>query len=261
MICLDSTIISMVQRFYDPTSGKILLHGYDLKNLQLKWLREQMGLVGQEPALFDTTIANNTLLGKEDADMEQLILDANAHSFIQELPDTYEKQVGEEGTQLSGESELTVQQALDRIVSNRSTIIVAYRLSTIRDVDTIIVLKNGQVVESGSHMDLMSKNGVCSSNSQNPGKDSSSVAEIGLEKSYQNSTQQRSAPNPSIWELLKLNAPEWPYALLGSVGATPGGMEAPLFSFGITHVLTAFYSPDDVQIKREIERVALFLLV
>ncbi|XP_040970649.1 ABC transporter B family member 13 isoform X1 [Gossypium hirsutum] len=319
-----STIISMVQRFYDPTSGSILLDGYDLKNLQLKWLREQMGLVGQEPALFDTTIADNILLGKEDADMQQVILAAkaaNAHSFIEELPNSYNTQVGEGGTQLSGgqkqriaiaravlrnpkillldeatsaldaESELIVQQALDKIVSSRSTIIVAHRLSTIRDVDTIIVLKNGQVVESGSHMDLMSKNGeyaalvslqiseniaisssICHSDvsesssfrqpqdSQNPGQDSRPFTAIELEQSCQNSSQQGSAPNPSIWELLKLNAPEWPYALLGSVGAILAGMEAPLFAFGITHVLTAFYSPDNIQIKEEVERVALIFV-
>ncbi|TYH11672.1 hypothetical protein ES288_A06G004000v1 [Gossypium darwinii] len=319
-----STIISMVQRFYDPTSGSIVLDGYDLKNLQLKWLREQMGLVGQEPALFDTTIADNILLGKEDADMQQVILAAkaaNAHSFIEELPNSYNTQVGEGGTQLSGgqkqriaiaravlrnpkillldeatsaldaESELIVQQALDKIVSSRSTIIVAHRLSTIRDVDTIIVLKNGQVVESGSHMDLMSKNGeyaalvslqiseniaisssICHSDvsesssfrqpqdSQNPGQDSRPFTAIELEQSCQNSSQQGSAPNPSIWELLKLNAPEWPYALLGSVGAILAGMEAPLFAFGITHVLTAFYSPDNIQIKEEVERVALIFV-
>ncbi|XP_040951407.1 ABC transporter B family member 13 isoform X1 [Gossypium hirsutum] len=319
-----STIISMVQRFYDPTSGSILLDGYDLKNLQLKWLREQMGLVGQEPALFDTTIADNILLGKEDADMEQVILAAkaaNAHSFIEELPNSYNTQVGEGGTQLSGgqkqriaiaravlrnpkillldeatsaldaESELIVQQALDKIVSSRSTIIVAHRLSTIRDVDTIIVLKNGQVVESGSHMDLMSKKGeyaalvslqisenteisssICHSDvsesssfrqpqdSQNLGQDSRPITAIELEQSCQNSSQQSSASNPSIWELLKLNAPEWPYALLGSVGAILAGMEAPLFAFGITHVLTAFYSPDDIHIKEEVKRVALIFV-
>ncbi|OMP01490.1 ABC transporter-like protein [Corchorus olitorius] len=90
-----STIISLVQRFYEPTFGRILLDGHDLKNLQLKWLTEQIGLVSQEPALFDTTIAGNILLGKEDADMEQVILAAkaaNAHSFIEELPDRYNTQ-------------------------------------------------------------------------------------------------------------------------------------------------------------------------
>ncbi|OMO75429.1 hypothetical protein COLO4_26122 [Corchorus olitorius] len=315
-----STIISLVQRFYEPTSGRILLDGHDLKNLQLKWLREQIGLVSQEPALFDTTIAGNILLGKEDADMEQVILAAkaaNAHSFIEELPDRYNTQVGEGGTQLSGgqkqriaiaravlrnpkillldeatsaldaESELIVQQALDKIVANRTTVIVAHRLSTIRDVDTIIVLKNGQVVESGSHMDLISKNGEYAAlvslqvsenvanpssiyysdasesssfrqppNSQNPGQDSTTTE---LQQSDQSSSKQKSL-TPSIWELLKLNAPEWPYALLGSIGAILAGMEAPLFAFGITHVLTAFYSPHDSQIKEEVERVALIFV-
>ncbi|XWS14444.1 hypothetical protein CRYUN_Cryun35bG0009900 [Craigia yunnanensis] len=309
-----STIISMVQRFYDPISGKILLDGHDLKNLQLKWLRQQIGLVGQEPALFDTTIAGNILLGKEDADMEQVILAAkaaNAHSFIKELPDSYNTQLSggqkqsiaiaravlrnpkillldEATSALDAESELIVQQALDKIVSNRSTIVVAHRLSTIRDVDTIIVLNNGQVVESGSHIDLMSKNGEYATlvsvqvsdniansssighsdafgsssfrqppNSQNPGQDSRSITTKELPQSDQNSSQQNFAPTPSIWELLKLNAPEWPYALLGSVGAILAGMEAPLFAFGITHVLTAFYSPQDFQIKKEVEMVAL----
>lgn len=314
-----STIISMVQRFYDPTSGKILLDGHDIKNLQLKWLREQMGLVGQEPALFDTTIAGNILLGKEDADMEQVMAAAkaaNVHSFIEELPDSYNTQVGEGGTQLSGgqkqriaiaramlrnpkillldeatsaldaESELIVQQALDKIASSRTTIIVAHRLSTVRDVDTIIVLKNGEVVESGSHTDLILKNGeyatlvrlqvsesvansssMCHSdasgsssfrqppNGENLGQDSRPITTKELQQSDQNSSD----PTPSIWELLKLNAPEWPYALLGSVGAILAGMEAPLFAFGITHVLTAFYSPGS-EMKAEVERVALIFV-
>ncbi|GMP44689.1 hypothetical protein CsSME_00013505 [Camellia sinensis var. sinensis] len=90
-----STIISMIQRFYDPTSGKILLDGHDLRSLQLKWLREQMGLVSQEPALFATSIAGNILYGKEDADMDKIIeaaKAANAHSFVQHLPDGYDTQ-------------------------------------------------------------------------------------------------------------------------------------------------------------------------
>ncbi|EXB60649.1 ABC transporter B family member 13 [Morus notabilis] len=168
-----STIMSMVERFYEPTSGKILLDGHDLKTLQLKWLREQMGLVSQEPALFATTIIDNIFFGKEDANMDWIIeaaKAANAHSFIEELPNGYYTQVGEGGTQLSGgqkqriaiaravltnpkillldeatsaldaESELIVQQALDKIRSNRTTIIVAHRLSTIRDVDMISLL-------------------------------------------------------------------------------------------------------------------------
>ncbi|KAF5455749.1 hypothetical protein F2P56_025295 [Juglans regia] len=324
-----STIISMVQRFYEPTSGRILLDGHDLKSLDLKWLREQMGLVSQEPALFATTIASNILFGKQDADMDDIIQAAkaaNAHCFIQGLPDDYDTQVGEAGTQLSGgqkqriaiaravlrnprillldeatsaldaESELIVQQALDEIMSHRTTIIVAHRLSTIRNVDTIIVLKNGEVVESGTHSDLISKNGeyatlVSLQVSENV-KESSLLSSCGNSNnsSFRGSVSSRNSSfrdlphqqetksistsdllpsdqnqlpikrTHSIWELLKLNAPEWPYAVLGSVGAVLAGMEAPLFAFGITHILTAFYSPDVSQMKHEVERMALIFV-
>ncbi|KAK7376713.1 hypothetical protein VNO80_02127 [Phaseolus coccineus] len=318
-----STIVSLIQRFYDPTSGKILLDGYDLKNLQLKWLREQMGLVSQEPALFATTIAENILFGKEDTDMDKVIqasMAANAHSFIQGLPDGYQTQVGEGGTQLSGgqkqriaiaravlrnpkvllldeatsaldsESELIVQQALEKIMSDRTTIVVAHRLSTIRDVDTIIVLKNGQVVESGTHLELMSNNGEyvnlvslqasqTLSNSRSISRSESSRNSSFREPSdnltleeqlmldtrgeLQSSDQHlpsKTTSAPTILDLLKLNTPEWPYAILGSVGAILAGMEAPLFALGITHILTAFYSPQSSKIKQEVDRVALIFL-
>lgn len=190
---------------------------------------------------------------------------------------------------LDAESELIVQQALDKIMSNRTTIIVAHRLSTVRDVDTIIVLKNGQVVESGTHMELISKDGeyatlVNLQVTENV-KDPSSISRSGSSRhssfrdysgssrhssfrEYQTTSEmqpsdQNSSPSkhtPSIWELLKLNAPEWPYAVLGSVGAVLAGMEAPLFAFGITHILTAFYSPDLSQMRDEIQRVALIFV-
>ncbi|KAK7382939.1 hypothetical protein VNO78_28603 [Psophocarpus tetragonolobus] len=318
-----STIVSLIQRFYDPTSGKILLDGYDLKNLQLKWLRQQMGLVSQEPALFATTIAGNILFGKEDGDMDKVIqaaMTANAHSFIQGLPDGYQTQVGECGTQLSGgqkqriaiaravirnpkillldeatsaldtESELIVQQALEKIMSNRTTIVVAHRLSTIRDVDTIVVLRNGQVVESGTHLELMSNNGeyvnlVSLQASQNL-KNSRSIShsessrnssfrepldnltleeQLKLDTAGELQSRDQHLPSnttspPSILDLLKLNAPEWPYAILGSVGAILAGMEAPLFALGITHILTAFYSPQGSKMKQEIDRIAFIFL-
>ncbi|XP_061969919.1 ABC transporter B family member 13-like isoform X2 [Populus nigra] len=313
-----STVISMVQRFYEPTSGKILLDGHDLKTLELKWLREQMGLVSQEPALFATTIAGNILFGKEDASMDQIYeaaKAANVHSFVLQLPDGYHTQVGEGGTQLSGgqkqrlaiaravlrnpkillldeatsaldaESELIVQQALEKIMANRTTIVVAHRLSTIRDVDTIIVLKNGQVVESGSHLELISKGGEYASmaslqvsehvtdassiHSGTAGKSSfqeltssqnQEVTTRELKSNDENLSPANFSPTPSIWELVKLNAPEWPYALLGSVGAMMAGMEAPLFALGITHMLTAFYSPDNSQMKKEVHLVALIFV-
>ncbi|XP_059637694.1 ABC transporter B family member 13-like isoform X2 [Cornus florida] len=319
-----STIISMIQRFYDPTSGKIMLDGHDMKIIKLKWLREQMGLVSQEPALFATTIAGNILFGKEDADMHQIVeaaKAANAHSFIQGLPDGYHTQVGEGGTQLSGgqkqriaiaravlrnpkillldeatsaldaDSELIVQQALDVVLSGRTTLVVAHRLSTIRNVDTIIVLKNGQVVETGTHSELISKGGEYAtlvslqvsehmenpssgnstepsgnpssqkfSDSQNCEHDFESIAKTELHPKDEILSSSCVVPTPSVWDLVKLNSPEWPYAVLGSIGAILAGTEAPLFALGITYVLNAFYSNDDFQIKEEVRRVSLIFV-
>ncbi|KAJ8772768.1 hypothetical protein K2173_027945 [Erythroxylum novogranatense] len=316
-----STVISMLQRFYEPTSGKILLDGHDLKTLQLKWLREQMGLVSQEPALFCATIADNIIFGKESASMDQILQAAkaaNAHTFIQNFPDGYQTQVGEGGTQLSGgqkqriaiaravlrnpkvllldeatsaldaESELLVQQALDEIMSERTTIVVAHRLSTIRGVDTILVLKDGQVVESGNHLDLLSIGGEYANLVRLQGSksftDSSSLAlsetvgnselaSISNQQSELNSSSTRqvhpsdekfskssSVSTPSIMELLKLNAPEWPYALLGSVGAILTGAQSPLFALGLSTVLSAFYFPDASEMKHDVQRVALIFV-
>ncbi|KAK9039526.1 hypothetical protein V6N11_014724 [Hibiscus sabdariffa] len=183
-----STVISLLQRFYDPLGGDIVLDGVPVNKLQLKWLRSQMGLVSQEPTLFATTIKENILFGKEDAPMEEIIKVAkasNAHNFISQFPQGYDTQVGERGIQLSGgqkqriaiaraiikapkillldeatsaldsESERIVQEALDNASIRRTTIIVAHRLSTIRHADLIVVLQDGQVMETGSHDELM----------------------------------------------------------------------------------------------------------
>ncbi|KVH88084.1 AAA+ ATPase domain-containing protein [Cynara cardunculus var. scolymus] len=303
-------------------SGEILLDGHDIKNLQLNWLRGLMGLVSQEPALFATTIAENILYGKPNAAMNQIIeasKAANAHSFIQSLPDGYHTQVGEGGTQLSGgqkqriaiaratlrnpkillldeatsaldsESELIVQQSLNTAMSNRTTIIVAHRLSTVREVDTIIVLKNGQVVEKGTHLGLISKGGeystLSSLQASEPAKDSTtkgqtssnfqnspdnnkkayyqevdSVTTMMLHPNDQNQPSISSKNTPSIWDLVKLNQPEWPYAVMGSVGAILAGMQAPLFALGITYILTSFYSRDNSKIKHDVE-CASFIFV
>lgn len=319
-----STIISLVQRFYEPTSGRILLDGHDLKDLKLNWFREQMGLVSQEPALFGTTIAENILVGKGGANMDQVIeaaAAANAHSFVQGLPDGYQTQVGEGGTQLSGgqkqrvaiaravlrnpkillldeatsaldaESELIVQQTLDTVMFGRTTIIIAHRLSTIRGADKIIVLKHGQVAEMGSHEELMSKGGdyasLVSLQVSEPSKDvsvedpvktsefssfredpkvtnhqqeSEEITAGDLQSNREGSKLQDLNSSPSIWELIKLNAPEWPFAVFGSIGAALAGMEAPLFALGITYILNAFYTQDDTRITQEVHRVSLIFL-
>ncbi|KAL3754337.1 hypothetical protein ACJRO7_001554 [Eucalyptus globulus] len=184
-----STVVALLQRFYDPDSGHITLDGVDIKALQLKWLRQQMGLVGQEPVLFNETIRANIAYGKDGDATEQEILAAselaNAHKFISGLQQGYDTMVGERGVQLSGgqkqrvaiaraivkspkillldeatsaldaESERVVQDALDRVVVNRTTVVVAHRLSTIKNADVIAVVKNGVIVEKGKHEALV----------------------------------------------------------------------------------------------------------
>ncbi|KAL8259643.1 hypothetical protein R6Q59_027596 [Mikania micrantha] len=190
-----STVVSLIERFYDPTSGQVMLDGHDIKGLNLKWLRQQIGLVSQEPALFATSIKENILLGRPDAfmiEVEEAARVSNAHSFIIKLPDAYDTQVGERGLQLSGgqkqriaiaramlknpaillldeatsaldsESEKLVQEALDRFMIGRTTLVIAHRLSTIRKADLVAVLQQGGVLEIGTHDDLIAKgeNGV-----------------------------------------------------------------------------------------------------
>ncbi|KAG2316338.1 hypothetical protein Bca52824_019460 [Brassica carinata] len=183
-----STVLALLQRFYDPVSGEILLDGVAINNFQVNWLRLQMGLVSQEPALFATSIEENILFGKEDASMDEVVEAAkasNAHNFISQFPHGYKTQVGERGVQMSGgqkqriaiaraiikspaillldeatsaldsESERVVQEALDNASVGRTTIVIAHRLSTIRDADVICVVQDGRIVEAGSHEELM----------------------------------------------------------------------------------------------------------
>ncbi|KAK2403366.1 ABC transporter B family member [Trifolium repens] len=184
-----STVIALLQRFYDPDSGEITLDGIEIRQLQLKWLRQQMGLVSQEPVLFNDTIRANIAYGKDGNATEAEIIAAselaNAHTFISSLQQGYDTIVGERGTQLSGgqkqrvaiaraiikspkillldeatsaldaESERVVQDALDKVMVNRTTVVVAHRLSTIKNADTIAVVKNGVIVEKGRHETLI----------------------------------------------------------------------------------------------------------
>ncbi|KAK7259118.1 hypothetical protein RIF29_24716 [Crotalaria pallida] len=184
-----STMISLLQRFYDPDSGQITLDGVEIQNLRLKWLRQQMGLVSQEPVLFNDTIRANIAYGKEGNATEAEILAAaelaNAHCFISASQQGYDTIVGERGIQLSGgqkqrvaiaraiikspkillldeatsaldaESERVVQDALDKVIVSRTTLVVAHRLSTIKNADVIAVVKNGVIAEKGRHETLI----------------------------------------------------------------------------------------------------------
>ncbi|KAJ4849957.1 ATP-binding cassette sub- B member 9 [Turnera subulata] len=183
-----STVISLIERFYDPDSGEVLVCGVDIKKLKLSWIREQIGLVSQEPILFATSIKENIAYGKQDATDEELraaITQANAATFIDNMPQGIDTMVGEHGTQLSGgqkqriaiarailknpkillldeatsaldaESERIVQDALVKVMSNRTTVVVAHRLTTIRNADMIAVVHSGKIVEKGTHEELI----------------------------------------------------------------------------------------------------------
>ncbi|KAK9086195.1 hypothetical protein Syun_028589 [Stephania yunnanensis] len=183
-----STVISLIERFYDPQNGEVVIDGVNLKAFQLRWIREKIGLVSQEPVLFATSIKDNIIYGKEGATLEEIkrACDlANATKFIDKLPQGLDTLVGQHGTQLSGgqkqrvaiaravlkdprillldeatsaldtESERVVQEALDRIMLKRTTVIVAHRLSTIRNAHVIAVLHQGKLVEKGSHSELI----------------------------------------------------------------------------------------------------------
>ncbi|KAL4625266.1 hypothetical protein ACB092_05G013200 [Castanea dentata] len=188
-----SNIFALIERFYDPIIGTITLDGYDLRTLQVKWLRDQIGMLGQEPALFATSILENVMMGKENATKKEAIaacVAANAHRFITDLPLGYDTQVGDRGTQLSGgqkqrialaramikdpsillldeptsaldpESETIVQQAIDKICSGRTTVVIAHKLATVRNAHTIVVLDRGSAVEIGNHNQFMEKAGA-----------------------------------------------------------------------------------------------------
>ncbi|XP_071152978.1 ATP-dependent translocase ABCB1-like isoform X2 [Mytilus edulis] len=191
--CGKSTGIQLLQRFYNPEKGEIFLDNVNIKDLNVNWLRKQMGVVSQEPVLFATTIADNIKYGRinvTQAEIEQAAKMANAHDFIKQLPKGYETLVGDRGAQLSGgqkqriaiaralvrnpkillldeatsaldnESEGIVQKALEKAQEGRTTIVIAHRLSTIRNADVIYAIDQGVIKESGTHGELMEKKGL-----------------------------------------------------------------------------------------------------
>jgi ATP-binding cassette subfamily B protein len=188
-----STIAALLLRLYDPIEGAIRLDGHDLRSLDASWLRTKIGTVAQEPVLFSTAVAANIRYGRPDAsdeEVEAAARAANAHQFISELPEGYETEVGERGVRLSGgqkqriaiarallkdppilildeatssldaESESLVQDALERLMARRTSLVIAHRLSTVRNADRVVVLDGGRVIETGSHDELMATDGL-----------------------------------------------------------------------------------------------------
>ena len=188
-----STLINLICRFYTPDSGQLDIDGEDIRQINLKDLRQQIGVVLQDPYLFSGTIAENIAYAHPDASMEDIITAAkaaNAHEFIVKFPDGYDTEVGERGGSLSGgerqrvsiarailhnprilildeatssvdvETEKKIQQAIDRLVQNRTTFAIAHRLSTLRNADRLFVIEKGKGVECGSHEELMEQQGI-----------------------------------------------------------------------------------------------------
>jgi len=188
-----TTLVDLLPRFYDPTAGRILVDGTDIREVDLKSLRAMMGMVTQEVILFNDTVRNNIAYGVQDCGSERVIeaaKAANAHEFIMEMPKGYDTVIGERGTRLSGgqrqrlsiarailknpeilifdeatsaldtESEILVQEAIDRLLEGRTTFVIAHRLSTVQSANRILVIDDGEIREVGTHAELMGSNGV-----------------------------------------------------------------------------------------------------
>ncbi|XP_031256408.1 ABC transporter B family member 2-like [Pistacia vera] len=320
-----STVISLIERFYEPLSGEILLDGHNIRDLDLRWLRQQIGLVNQEPALFATTIRENILYGKDDATLEDITRAAKlseAITFINNLPDRFETQVGERGIQLSGgqkqriaisraivknpsillldeatsaldaESEKSVQEALDRVMVGRTTVVVAHRLSTVRNADVIAVVNGGKIVETGSHEELISdpnsayaalvqlqsSEALQSHPSQGPSMSRPLSIKYSRELSRTTTSFGASfrsekesvlagvegmdtvkSQHVSAKRLYSMVRPDWMYGVVGTIGALIAGAQMPLFALGVSQALVSYYMDWDTTC-REVKKITILFI-
>lgn len=344
-----STVISLIERFYDPHAGEVLIDGINLKEFQLKWIRSKIGLVSQEPVLFACSIKENIAYGKEGTTLEEIKAAAelaNAAKFIDKLPQGFDTMVGEHGTQLSGgqkqrvaiarailknprillldeatsaldaESERIVQEALDRIMGNRTTVIVAHRLSTVRNADMIAVIHRGKMVEKGSHSELVkdpdgaysqlirlqevNKESEQAPDDQNRSEITEYNRQSSQRMSYKKSISRGSSignssrhslsvsfglptglnvaddtmagpqsaapgstekpPKVSLGRLARLNKPEVPVLLIGTIAAVANGVIFPIFGILISSVIKIFYEPPP-ELRKHSKFWALMFLV
>ncbi|CAF2656527.1 unnamed protein product [Rotaria sp. Silwood2] len=295
--CGKSTIIQLIQRFYDPNQGRILIDGKDIKTLNVAWLRSHIGIVSQELTLFTGSIEENIRLGKLDATDEEIQTAAkmaNAHEFIMALPENYKTLLGdklsggqkqrvaiaralisnpkillldEATSALDNKSERIVQDALDTTKAGRTTIIIAHRLSTIQNADFIIGLGHGQLVEHGVHHDLIRSKGLyyelIKAQNQREADRNNDQTDDSIEtnlirqptllrrysKQYCSLADDSNASDddknekivdsvfikrkirfriPFVFKILKLNAPEWPWILIGTMCALMLGAIEPI---------------------------------
>ncbi|XP_073956330.1 ATP-dependent translocase ABCB1-like isoform X2 [Choristoneura fumiferana] len=305
--CGKSTIIQLISRYYDVIGGSVLVDGHDVRELSVRWLRAQVGLVGQEPVLFNTSVRENIRYGREDAsdaDIEAAARQANAHQFILKLPKGYETLVGERGASLSGgqkqriaiaralvrnpsillldeatsaldtASEAKVQSALDQGSKGRTTFIVAHRLSTIKNVDLIYVMKSGVVVEIGTHNELIEKKGAYYDLVllqepllivKGPTAEKSMILNQDEHREEASSSDipmlppedTEKAPSLSFWKILALNAPEWKSVVLGSIAAFFMGFSTPIIVVVFGKLFGSMSNPNHEVMMKEVTRVAI----
>uniref|UniRef100_A0A8C2YGB1 Bile salt export pump n=1 Tax=Coturnix japonica TaxID=93934 RepID=A0A8C2YGB1_COTJA len=265
-----STVIQLIQRFYDPTDGMITLDGHDIRSLNIQWLRSQIGVVEQEPVLFATTIAENIRYGREDVTMEDIIRaakQANAYKFIMDLPQQFDTHVGEGGSQMSGgqkqriaiaralvrnpkillldmatsaldnESEAVVQEALQKAHHGRTAISIAHRLSAVKAADVIIGFEHGRAVERGTHEELLKRKGVYFMLVTLQSKGDTVLTRAATECKCLESVEEEDVKPVPFARILKYNASEWPYMVIGSVGAAVNGALSPLYALLFSQIL------------------------
>ncbi|XP_023564485.1 multidrug resistance protein 1-like [Octodon degus] len=317
--CGKSTTVQLLQRLYDPSEGTVTIDGQDIRTINVRYLREIIGVVSQEPVLFATTIAENIRYGRENVTMDEIekaVKEANAYNFIMKLPHKFDTLVGERGAQLSGgqkqriaiaralvrnpkillldeatsaldtESEAVVQVALDKAREGRTTIVIAHRLSTVRNADVIAGFEDGVIVERGNHDELMKERGVyyklvtmqTGGNEIDLGneifeskdetdmlissKDPRSSLKRSVRRSMSESHSQdrklsmkeelnESVPPLSFWRILKLNLTEWPYFVVGVLCAIINGGLQPAFAVIFSRIIGVFTRDDDEETKRQ----------
>uniref|UniRef100_H3BX23 ATP-binding cassette, sub-family B (MDR/TAP), member 4 n=1 Tax=Tetraodon nigroviridis TaxID=99883 RepID=H3BX23_TETNG len=329
--CGKSTTVQLLQRFYDPEEGAIFVDGHDIRSLNIRYLREMIGVVSQEPILFATTIAENIRYGRLDVTQEEIeraTKESNAYDFIMSLPDKFETLVGDRGTQLSGgqkqriaiaralvrnpkillldeatsaldaESETIVQAALDKVRLGRTTIVVAHRLSTIRNANIIAGFSQGAIVEMGTHSQLMDMKGVyhglvtmqtfhkvedggateveLSAGEKSPLEKTVSQSSIirrkstrgssfaGSEGAKEENTEEvlkEEVPDASFFSVLRLNIPEWPYIFVGTFCAMINGAMQPVFAILFSKIITVFVDPDLESVRKKTEFFSLMFVV
>ncbi|WKY07556.1 hypothetical protein Q1695_007208 [Nippostrongylus brasiliensis] len=324
--CGKSTIIQLLLRYYNPENGKICIDGKEIDKINLEFLRNYVGVVSQEPVLFNTTIEQNIRYGREDVtdgEITAALRKANAYDFVQSFPKGIYTNVGDRGTQMSGgqkqriaiaralvrdpkvllldeatsaldaESEHVVQQALDNASKGRTTIVVAHRLSTIRNADKIIAMKNGEVIEVGTHEELMQKkepgkagrrHSVLSQHSRSSVKSpdlkrlnsqlsrtdetaqpvaavNPKEAEKDLER-LKKELEEEGAVRANLFKILKYAKPEWAYLVLAVISSIIQGCVFPAFSLFFTQIIEVFsHPPGDPQLKTDGHFWALMFLV